>query len=290
MDGMTQHNISHVYMEFLYNMLKQQLFAYIKFCTKLCLLCGMLFLSACSLKPSDILLTPANEAEALILWDQFVAPNQAPLAPYVINGSFRFGLPNETRRVTYIMWSNGDLPLRLDIQAGIGVGIASIEENENQVHVFLPQNERAYILASDALDSFLQRLGMSVPLSFMEISALMRGEFSTFFYSELQSISMNEKANTIEDRYVYVVDMPKMFLKISLNTKALPTYFEINEEWGIAIEYNEIDLPYKLTFNSLVSEYKGIMLVKEINNREAFSKEALELQIPSGTFIQHFVP
>jgi hypothetical protein len=39
--------------------------------------------------------------------------------PYTLQGSFRFGDKENTNRVNYIFWSNGSLPLRVDVMGWV---------------------------------------------------------------------------------------------------------------------------------------------------------------------------
>lgn len=271
--------------------------SFFKQTSMICMMCVVLFLSACSSKQRYSVSAPSSQATAVVvktdaitLWEQFILLKPISLSPkpYVLSGSLRVGYPNELRRVTYIMWSNGDLPLRVDFQAGVGASIASIEESTNQLRVFLPQNDAAYVLDSKDTHKFLQHLGISVPFNFKELSVLLRGRFEVFSDAELLDIIINEETEDLTDRYLYIVKLPKLFLEIRLNNKAMPVYFKINKEWELAVAYDDTDLPYKLTFHSLVSEYKGIMLVKDREIKKEFTPDNLEVKFPAGIPIQRF--
>ncbi len=81
---------------------------------KFCFIAGLcLVLNACAASK----VTLPSEEEQKARWEKFITHTIAE-KPYILQGSFRFGDKDNTNRVNYIFWSNGALPLRVDVSAG----------------------------------------------------------------------------------------------------------------------------------------------------------------------------
>lgn len=97
---------------------------------KLALLCCFLLACACAKQPSTADLGPEAQARLENRWQKFTgASDAAPLAPYRLQMSLRFGTEGDTRRVTALFWGNGGRQLRLDVMAGVGAVVAKILED-----------------------------------------------------------------------------------------------------------------------------------------------------------------
>ena len=73
---------------------------------------------------------PPNMEEQEGRWKKFIQ-RSIEEKPYALQGSFRFGDSKNTNRVNYIFWSNGAVPLRLDVMAGVGASIAKFLKAKN---------------------------------------------------------------------------------------------------------------------------------------------------------------
>lgn len=255
------------------------------------LLFFLVFLSACATTTSiepEIPRTPPVESEAQALWDAFIPEKDVENTPqpYTLNGSLRFGYTNKTHRANYILWGNGGLPLRLDIQAGIGTSIAKIEETQKTLLVYLPQDKKAVLIKGGSDISTLLALGMPIPISFLDLSYLLRGKFSHAFGGiKLKDIDLNEGAS-VKEKYLFHFENKNLLGSLRLNAESQPVECNINKEWQIFIEYNADKLPYKVTLTSLFEDYKAILLVKNNQKVEEYSKDKLKLVLPENTPIQ----
>jgi len=242
----------------------------------------LIFLSACATSKPTIPLTPPLRSEAQSLWDKFLVAENT-LQPYTLSGSLRFGYVNETHRVNYILWSNGELPLRLDIQAGIGASIAKIEETEKTLLIYFPQEKRAILVDGGSQVSALLTLGMPMPLSFLDLSHLLRGNLPHAFQGiKLKSIDLEEGAS-VEEKYIFHFENKELFGSMRLNSFALPVNCDINDEWQISIDYNQDNKPYKVKLSSLFDGYKAILLVKDRKDAHTYPSELLKLTLPQNT-------
>ena len=245
----------------------------------------LMFFSACATSAPKLPITPPIQSEAELLWDSFFASKktQKNMRPYTLSGSIRLGYANDTHRVTYILWSNGTLPLRLDIQAGIGVSVAKIEETKKTLLVYLPQEKKAFQMKGASSISALLALGMPMPISFLDLSHLLRGNFAHAFGGiRLNNIDLNAGSST-EEKYNFHFETKKIFGSIRLNALALPVECNINNEWKIFIEYDENKVPYKVKLSSLFEDYKAILLVKDTKITDTYADKKLKLILPQGT-------
>ena len=243
------------------------------------------FFTGCATSDIKIPVTPPVKAEAEALWEKFIFEKKTKniIKPYSLSGSLRFGYANRTHRVTYILWANGQLPLRLDIQAGVGASIAKIEETEKALLVYFSQEKKAIKVSGGSKVSALLALGMPMPISFLDLSYLLRGNFAHAFGGiSLSNIDLDAGVNT-EEKYLFHFENKEFFGSIRLNSLALPVESSINDEWQIFIEYDEKNLPYKVELSSLFEEYSAILLIKENKTTSPYPKEQLKLLLPEGT-------
>ena len=70
-------------------------------------------------------LQPADPAAAQNRWQAFTQQSNIKSAPFRDSLSMRFGKEGDTRRVTALIWGNGDKTLRLDVLAGVGAVVAN---------------------------------------------------------------------------------------------------------------------------------------------------------------------
>ena len=99
--------------------------------------------------------------------------------PYRLSGSLRFGTQGDTRRVTLLLWSNGYLPIRLDVMAGVGAIAARIQETQDSFTAYSPNENKAIVHTGPQRVQL--NFGKPVPFALRDFSALMRGRFHEVF-------------------------------------------------------------------------------------------------------------
>ena len=119
-------------------------------------------MSACA--ASSVSLPNMEEQEGR--WKKFIQ-RSIEEKPYALQGSFRFGDSKNTNRVNYIFWSNGAVPLRLDVMAGVGASIAKILESKERILMYFVQDKQAILMDNFDEINPLVSLGMPVPFSFL---------------------------------------------------------------------------------------------------------------------------
>lgn len=217
-------------------------------------------------------------------WEKFTTAT-IDERPYTLQGSFRFGDKENTNRVNYIFWSNGSLPLRVDVMAGVGASIAKIREDTEEVLMYLVQDKKAMLMQNYHEINPLVSLGMPVPISFYEMSLLLRGGFNQVLQElNLDSVTISEKAKNEFEKYSYYFSSINMDGLVQLDENGMPVHCEIDNTWAFDLSYDEKTmLPYRVVISSLIDEYKAILLVKERSNPAQYKEEDLIFELPKGT-------
>lgn len=249
---------------------------------KIVFLLFFIFLNACVAKQE--LLVPTQEDQEK-RWQLFLE-NKIEEKPYALQGSIRFGSSENTNRVNYILWSNGTLPLRLDIMAGVGASIAKIAETQKEITMYFPQENRAIIMDNFGEINPLISMGMPVPISFNEISFLLRGGFNQIFENISLDLVKAKKAKKEYQRYTYYFSSKKMDGLMQLDVTGKPVYCEVNDEWIFEIFYDKKEqTPYKVIIRSKIEDYKAILMVKDRTFPVKYSKSDLKFTLPAQTEI-----
>ncbi len=242
----------------------------------------LILLNACAAQ-NELLIPDENDQENR--WKLFLA-NKVEEKPYTLQGSFRFGNSENTNRVNYILWSNGSLPLRVEIMAGVGASLAKVAENKKQITMYFPQEKRAVIMDNFDEINPLISMGMPVPISFNEMSFILRGGFSQIF-KDLTLDNVKSKTTKKEyEQYTYYFSSKKMEGLVQLDKFGKPIYCEVNDEWAFEISYDEeTNLPYKVVISSKLEDYKAILLVKERTFPKKYEESDLKFELPDHTEI-----
>lgn len=150
---------------------------------KLALLCCFLLACACAKQPSTADLGPEAQARLENRWQKFTgASDAAPLAPYRLQMSLRFGTEGDTRRVTALFWGNGGRQLRLDVMAGVGAVVAKILEDGQHFLVYSPGENKAYFYQGAVKP--LLKVGVPVPFDLEHLADLLNGRYAAVFGAE----------------------------------------------------------------------------------------------------------
>lgn len=249
------------------------------------LLLLLMGLCACARQPQPG--TLAEQADAARVWERYLAvcdAANAPLAqkPYRLQMSLRYGTEGDTRRVTALLWGNGDDSLRLDVAAGVGVTVASILEDGEQFMVYAPNDHRAYF--HYGAQKPLVNVGVPVPFGVGDLAALLNGRFGAVFGTQRDG----QPRSTLKGNIVYAVEGGHTPGSLELDAQGLPLLWrdaDGSKGWTLTIAYddNTPPLPRKLEITHAKGQ-RAIVLVKERNYPAVpFTEEQLRLTIPEGT-------
>ncbi|MCH5278057.1 MAG: hypothetical protein J1E80_09555 [Desulfovibrionaceae bacterium] len=248
----------------------------------LCLAC----LSACSGRTA---LPPVPESEAESRWQSFERLSSRPAGPSVLSGSLRFGTVTDTRRVTYLLWSNGRPPVRLDVQAGAGPTVAKVLAVNGQLLLFLPEDHKAYT-GEDDPDKALLRLGLPLPLGLADMAAFLDGHYAGAMGNP--QVEACHAAADNPGHVVYQVRSSRGRSDITLSPQALPVRWTQTPGWDVRLDFDEhTRLPRKVeallpggsdTVRSERDACRIVLLIKERRQSEHFSPQELLLALPDG--------
>lgn len=245
----------------------------------------LLLLGGCASRMMTPHGTPAPAAEAERLWASFTAYNEARAAeqgPYRLKGSLRYGDEGDTRRVSYLLWSNGGLPVRLDVLAGINTVAARLFEAPDEFIAYAPGESKA--VTHQGRQRVQLNFGKPVPFALRDFAALMRGRFAEVFGPALgthpELVADGGIAYTLEDGFLSGI--------LTLNASGLPIRWEApGDGWLMTIDYDEgtPNLPYK--FRLTRTGYTALLLVKDREHPEQpFSSAQMNLRLPPDTVIE----
>ena len=127
-------------------------------------------------------LQPADPAAAQNRWQAFTQQSNIKSAPFRDSLSMRFGKEGDTRRVTALIWGNGDKTLRLDVLAGVGAVVANIAQKDNHFFIYTPMQRKAYF--HEGASSPLLKVGVPLPFDLFSLEALLNGRYTDVFGKE----------------------------------------------------------------------------------------------------------
>lgn len=223
-------------------------------------------------------------------WQAFVSRSSGPGSYDVLSGSLRFGPTDDTRRVTYMLWSGlpeqdasgkkeGERIIRIEIGAGIGGSVGKMRIADGGMALVLPKDGRIY--AGKASDDNLRRLlGLSLPFSVQGLNDFLAGRL----FSALDE-PQPERYETQEDgSFVYACRTQGGPAEIELDARALPVRWKMGRGWEMDITYDGNGLPAKLSgrAESLSGEQRMVLIVKERRPASSMQASSLGLDMPAG--------
>ena len=244
-----------------------------------------LVLAACAPQTSIRPESSVAEPEAAAVWNAFESYSKAremAYGPYRIRGSLRYGKEGDTRRVSLLFWSNGPLPIRLDVMAGVNSLVARILEAPELFVVYMPGEEKA--LVHEGNERVQLNFGKPVPFSLRDFSALMHGRF----YDIFGSAEGIQPVRTPEGTLRFLLRGGLQQGELDLRSDGLPVRWAQPDGWIMDIKYDDeaIPLPYKIRLEH-PDGYTAILLVKDREQPgTAFAAEQLELDLPPGTDVE----
>ena len=246
----------------------------------------LIALSGCAPKGQSLI--PHDTASER--WQAFVSHSSGAGSYDELSGSLRFGPKDDTRRVTYTLWSglpeqhdsgqmNSERIIRIEIGAGIGGSVGKIRIADGGMTLILPKEGRIYA-GSSSDDNLRRLLGLSLPFSVQDLNDFLAGRL----FSALDE-PQPERYETQEDgSFVYACRTQGGPAEIELDARALPVRWKKLSGWEMDITYDENGLPAKISgsFESLSGEQRMVLLVKERRPASSMQASGLGLDIPAG--------
>lgn len=217
-------------------------------------------------------LQPADPAAAQNRWQAFTQQSSVKAEPFRDSLSMRFGKEGDTRRVTALIWGNGDRTLRLDVLAGVGAVVANIAQKEEHFFIYTPLQRKAYFHEGES--SPLLKVGVPLPFDLFSLEALLNGRYADVFGREFV------KAGQQGDSIIYTLGS-KIGGELTLGPDARPAAWK-DDNWKLTFSLDEKGLLHRLDLVNTRGG-KGIVLVKERDRTQPFGESQMKIQIPEGT-------
>lgn len=238
----------------------------------LCLCLLLLQLFACAKQPTPV--DPPVQADKL--WQGFVQASAVRPAPFRDDMSLRFGSSGNTRRVTALLWGNGDNTLRLDVRAGVGATLAMVRQEGEHFLLYMPMEQKALFHMGPT--SPLLKIGVPLPLDLFRLEALLHGRYSAVFGDKYLSVRSDRLGTAFELSH-------GIGGTLVLSDNALPLAWK-NDQWTMSLDLDEQGLVRRVELLNTRGE-KAIVLVKKRETPTSpFEKGQMGLALPDGTEVQ----
>ena len=244
----------------------------------------VLSLQACATRGTEIGTSAPSDASnaAWQAYQGYASARASDHDPYRLSGSLRYGSQGDTRRVETLLWSNGYLPIRLDVMAGIGALVARIQETQDSFTAYAPNENKAIVHKGPRRVQL--NFGRPVPFSLRDFSSLMLGLFQAVFGA---AEGLNPRALPNGD-IAFTLSGGILPGMLELRPDGLPVRWSAEKGWVMDITYDDGNppLPYKFKLTH-PDGYSAILLVKDRQKpNAAFRDDQLALELPAGTIIE----
>ncbi|MFW5734383.1 MAG: hypothetical protein ACOCWR_04925 [Oceanidesulfovibrio sp.] len=222
-------------------------------------------------------------------WNVFQNAIQgAPQGPLDFNAaaSLNYASPSSSHRVVLNFYGSTNLPLRLDLAAGIGTTIAHWREDAEGFTAYVPEEETAYIFPDSKAG--MAAFGLPLPYGLQDLAQLLTGRWSALVPSEYESaVAVDE--NRPEGPIRYALQGPDGRFQLTLDEEALPTAYTSPgaESWELTFTRVEKGpaglIPGRIRMVRSPQE-KALLFLKDLSIlEEAVSAEKLRIELPPGT-------
>ncbi len=217
---------------------------------------------------------PVDPAQADALWQRHVEVSERAPAPFRDDMSLRFGTEGNTRRVTALLWGNGDHTLRLDVRAGVGATLAMVRQEDSHFLLYLPMEQKA--LFHEGPTSPLLKVGVPLPFDLFRLEALVHGRYNAVFgtrYTEART-----------DRQGTAFELSEgLGGTLVLSDAGQPVSWK-GQEWTMSLGLDDEGHVRRVDLVNSRGE-KAIVLVRSSERPGAFTAAQMDLVLPEGTAI-----
>ena len=248
-----------------------------------------LFLTGCMAKQNL-----PGEYHGQGVWNHFlsISTEHAPgkSAGTVLGGSLRFGTPDDTRRVTFMLWSSNGMPeildeaqetlpeTRMEVYAGAGPSICSALFKDGQMTVLMHQERQAWSGRADK-ENMRRLLGITMPMDLPHIYAFLTGNYLA------ATGNAHPVGEAITDAGKTVIDFGRKaeIQKLTLLPNGTPVRVTTQNGWDLSVSYASDQLPSKLDGRkkTVDGEMRFILMVKERSQKQTPGEHS-HLAIPPG--------
>jgi len=263
--------------------------AFSRISSLLCLLCLPL-LMACPRQPTITELPPASFEKYWQAYAEQAKQAEERRTAFRMKATVQYETPdNNGHRMNALIWGNPDLPVRMDLNAGIGVLVAQVREDKHHFLLHMTEEKTAY--AHQGSNKPFFSIGTPLPFTLELLIYLMNGRFGPVFGYEAGILQSSQGS-----RYVLGAKAPAQGV-LSLSQKGLPLAWDGSPPsgmpggqgygWTMDMDYAEEDpfLPRRL----ILKHNKGYSATIHIRGRETldelFPAGRLALELPPQTAV-----
>lgn len=219
------------------------------------------------------------------LWEAFSQRRAAAqgAAGVLATASLHYARNGKSHRVTMKLWGAPNLPLRLDMAAGIGASVAMLRESADGWTGYFPSEGAAYESASALLGQ--RALGMDLPFTLHELAGLAMGTYTDFAPDTFDA------AIPMPDGGARFTFGPKNAVtSMTLDAQGRPVVFAgrlRGRQWTIALSrHRESEAaPAARLDISMEPDTRATLRIKRLERRDAWTDDALALPLPPGTTV-----
>lgn len=244
----------------------------------------VLSLQACATRGTEIGTSAPSDASnaAWQAYQGYASARASDHDPYRLSGSLRYGSQGDTRRVETLLWSNGYLPIRLDVMAGIGALVARIQETQDSFTAYAPTRTRPSSTKARSVCSSISAGPCPSPCATSPRSC---AAVSTKSSARPRGSTPAPCPTATSPSRSPGGILPGM---LELRPDGLPVRWSAEKGWVMDITYDDGNppLPYKFKLTH-PDGYSAILLVKDRQKpNAAFRDDQLALELPAGTIIE----
>ncbi len=240
----------------------------------------LLILSSCSSKTVSIEeIHKENDLilydQAYTIWNKYIEKNLVQ-SPFLVDGSMRFATNDDSVRMNFLLWSNDNFPLRIDINAGFTnyANILIDEDNYGEKISIFIKPRKTLMISNNKKDESIDILNFSFPFNFENMIKILNNNSII----QKNTLYSNVYKSNDGDYFIYKVNAKEEYITLDSNSMLVNWK---NVDWNIDLTYNQE------TLSKIVATGDNDVFTMFINSiiykNESFLEETLKLNYPSDT-------
>ncbi len=222
------------------------------------------------------------------LWSQFWSRQKEHHTPaaYSMQGSLHILTPDEEGRLSYRLHGNHPTPVQLRLSAGFGTTVSVWEVQSDQVRVFLPRENEAYITRDTR--QALAALGIELPFSLPELLEILAGDWANILWTEHDRAEYLQE----EEGWAFFPERPSRIDRIILDYRArlISLSGSWPQQWSIRRSDFQQEDGFLISRRGELTAGEEQEMILTMNsfepNEEVWPEEDLRITLPADTKIR----